>query len=194
MLRLREAELRAQVVADTARLTQVAARLRTIESEGHMPTDEVVIKQVAPLRVAELTAIAASYSPEHISPASQPLYPELMARLAHAGVPIVGAPTSYYEDAPDGDGAVVVHATAPVAVEPDDKHDFDIVDLPGYPIAATIVHHGSMDDVVPTGQALARWIDANGYRALGYGREVYLDCPPDVAKWVTELQVPVEVG
>jgi DNA-binding transcriptional MerR regulator len=190
MLRLRQAELQAQVDVDTARLTQVAARLRTIETEGSMISDEVVVKQTPPVRVAELTAVAAGYGPEHIGPAIQPLYPELMARLERAGVPIVGPPTAYYEDAEDG--AITVHATTPVAVEPDDKYDFAIVDLPAVEQAATILHHGDMANVVPTGQALARWIDANGYRSVGYGREVYLDCPPDLEKWVTELQVPVE--
>ncbi len=191
MLRLRRAELQSRIVTDTARLTQVEVRLRMIESEGRMPADDVVVKEVAPIRVAELTTVVASYSPEHISPASRPLYPELMNRLARAGVDIVGAPISYYEDAPGDDEAVVVHATAPVAVEPDDKYDFAIVDLPGI-LAATIVHHGAMDNVVPTGQALARWVDAHGYREVGYAREDYLDCPPDMDKWVTELQSPVE--
>jgi DNA-binding transcriptional MerR regulator len=192
MLRLRRAQLQAQIVTDTAKLTQVEARLQTIESEGHMPVDEVVIKEVPPTRVAELTAISASYAPEHIGPASQPLYTELMSRLAHAGVAIVGAPISYYEDA--ADGAILVHATAPVAVQPDDKYDFAIVDLPGIPAAATMLHHGSMDNVVPTGQALEKWIEVNGYRSTGYAREVYLDCPPDQSKWVTELQAPVAAG
>jgi DNA-binding transcriptional MerR regulator len=189
MLKLRRAQLQSQIVIDTARLTQVEARLRTIEREGQMPADEVVVKQVSPVRVAELKAVATSYAPEHIGPAIQPLYPELMARLAHAGVAIVGAPIAYYEDA--ADGAVVVHATAPVNVEPDDKYDFEITDLPELTTAATIVHHGSMDNVLPTGQALSQWVEANGYRSTGYAREVYLDCPPELEKWVTELQAPV---
>ena len=45
---------------------------------------------------------------------------------------------------------------------------FAIVDLPAVDSAATMIHHGSMDDVLVTGQALARWIDANGYRSAGY--------------------------
>ncbi|HEX5401495.1 MAG TPA: MerR family transcriptional regulator [Pseudonocardiaceae bacterium] len=191
MLKLRRAQLQAQIVTDTARLTQVEARLRTIEREGQMSVDEVIIKQVPAVRVAELTAVAASYAPEHIGPASQPLYQELMARLAHAGVTIVGAPISYYEDA--ADGAVLVHASAPVAADADAKYDFQIVDLPGIDTAAAILHHGSMDNVVPTGQELSMWVDTNGYRSTGYAREVYLDCPPDMANWVTELQAPVEL-
>jgi hypothetical protein len=38
------------------------------------------------------------------------------------------------------------------------------VELLGIERAATIVHRGSMDDVLPTVQTLARRIDANGHR------------------------------
>ena len=31
----------------------------------------------------------------------------------------------------------------------------------------------------------------NGYRSTGYPREVYLECPDDEDKWVTELQEPL---
>ena len=58
--------------------------------------------------------------------------------------------------------------------------------------AATIIHNGSMDDVMPTVQALARWIDTNGYRSEGLNREVYLDAERPRDTWVTELQVPME--
>jgi effector-binding domain-containing protein len=68
---------------------------------------------------------------------------------------------------------------------------FAIVDLPAVERAAVIIHHGSMDDVMPTGQALARWIDANGYRSAGYSREVTLEWSPDPEQWVTELQQPI---
>ncbi len=50
------------------------------------------------------------------------------------------------------------------------------------------------DDVTsggPTAQVLAAWIDANGYRADGYAREINLECPENRDDWVTELQVPV---
>ena len=48
-----------------------------------------------------------------------------------------------------------------------------------------------MANVIATIQILARWIDANGYRSTGYPREVYLECPDDEDKWVTELQEPL---
>jgi effector-binding domain-containing protein len=69
--------------------------------------------------------------------------------------------------------------------------DFEVVDLPEIEQAATIVHRGSMDDVMQTIQTLARWIDAHGYRSAGYNRELYIEVGPDRSTWVTELQEPI---
>jgi effector-binding domain-containing protein len=66
-----------------------------------------------------------------------------------------------------------------------------VVDPPGYR-AAAVIHHGSMDNVLPMGQALARWIDRNGYRSAGYLRELTLEHSHDRDQWVTELQAPIE--
>jgi DNA-binding transcriptional MerR regulator len=190
MLRLRQAELHAQLATDSARLAQVEARLQLIEKEGAMPADDVQVKRIPAVRVAELTATAASFEPESISPVIQPLYDELCGRLDRAGLTPTGPAIAYYTDAPDGDG-VLVHATLPVDAGPGGHHDVTVVDLPEIEQAATIVHRGPMDDVMPTIQTLARWIDANGYRSAGYNRELYVDCGEDSRTWVTELQEPI---
>jgi DNA-binding transcriptional MerR regulator/effector-binding domain-containing protein len=195
MLRLRRAQLAGQVATDNARLVRVEARLRMIESEGHMDTGDVVLKTVPAIRVAELSAVAASYDGPDITVALSPLYPELMARMQTAGVPMTGAPIAYYVPAPDeGVEAITVHAAFPVATEPSPDHGFAVLDLPPIENAATLLHHGPMADADATMQVLARWIDDNGYRTVGpgYAREVYLDCPPDgQEKWITEMQLPV---
>lgn len=190
MLRLRRAELQSQIVTDTARLAQVEARLQIIETEGAMPADDVQIKRIPGVRVAELTGTAASFEPGSISPVIQPLYDDLCGRLDRAGLTPTGSAIAYYEDSPDGDG-VLVHATLPVNADPGGDHDFSILDLPEIEQAATIVHRGSMDDVMPTIQTLARWIDANGYRSAGYNRELYIECGEDRDTWATELQEPI---
>jgi DNA-binding transcriptional MerR regulator len=196
MLRMRRAQLAAQLDADAARLTGVEARLRMIETEGQMSTEDVVLKQVAAARVAELAAVAASYEGEDIGPVIQPLYPELMRRLEMAGVRPTGAPIAYYVDEPaeaPGDGQPVrVHAAVEVAAQTGTDHDFDVLDLPGIASAATIVHRGSMDEAMRSMQILARWIDDNGYRPVGYAREVCLEFDPDnPANWVHEFQLEV---
>ncbi|MFD4175030.1 MULTISPECIES: MerR family transcriptional regulator [Streptomyces] len=192
MLRLRRAELAEAVAAASARLTRVEARLRSIESEGHMPADDVVIKTVPAVRVAELTATAASYQPQDIGPVIGPLYERLFPLLEGAGLRPTGPGIACYEDAPEGGGAIVVHAgvtvSAPVGAVGDTE--VRVVELPPFE-AATIVHRGAMDDVLSTTHTLARWLDANGYRSTGYSREVNLECPPDQEGWVTELQEPV---
>ncbi|GII79768.1 MerR family transcriptional regulator [Sphaerisporangium rufum] len=194
MLRLRHAELRSRIETDAARLAHVEARLRSIEREGLMPTDDIQIKHIPAVRVAELSAVAADFEPGTIGPVISPLYDSLVDRLAAAGVTPVGPAIAYYDDAPGGEG-VVVHATLPVNAETGlSEHGYTVVDLPAIEEAATIVHRGSMDDVMPTVQTLARWIEAGGYRSAGYNRELYLEVGPDRNTWVTELQEPVVRG
>jgi effector-binding domain-containing protein len=74
----------------------------------------------------------------------------------------------------DGDG-ILGHATIPVDADPGEDHDFVIVDLPDIEQAATILHRGAMDDVMPTIQALARWIDTNEYRSASCKCELYIE-------------------
>src|SRR6476620_2335305 len=90
MLRLRQADLQNQIAADTARLTQVRARLDIIEREGAMPTEDVAIKRIPAVRVAELTGRAAGFEPGSINPVIGPLYDELCRLLDGAGVTPVG--------------------------------------------------------------------------------------------------------
>jgi DNA-binding transcriptional MerR regulator/predicted transcriptional regulator YdeE len=188
MLALRRADLQSAVAAGTQRLAQVEARLRAIELDGQLPTHEVVVKRLPAVRMAELVATAGSFHPDDIGPVIHPLCAELGHRLAAAQVTPAGRLTCYYETAPGADGAVIAHAAVPIAAEHGaDLNGLSITDLPAAD-HATLVHRGSMDLVLPAWQALARWIDANGYRPGNQSRELYLECPADATQWVTELQ------
>ncbi|SCG78086.1 MerR family transcriptional regulator [Micromonospora humi] len=199
MLRLRRAELAARMRQDTARLAQVDARLRMIESEGHMDTGDVVLKSIPAIRVAQLSGTAAGYDhPTSITENLSPLYPRLMELLERHRVAVTGAPIAWYEPAPvaPGDETIRVHAAVPVgSAEVPAAAGFEVVTLPPMEYAATALHHGPMSEAFRTGQKLATWIDDNGHRAVepGFAREVYLDCPDDLDRWVTEMQVPVRV-
>ncbi|MFF1413191.1 MerR family transcriptional regulator [Streptomyces sp. NPDC058289] len=196
MLRLRQAELESAMAAAAARLTQVETRLRIIENEGTMSSIDIVVKSLPPVRLAELSGVAPSYDGQDIGPVIGPLYAELLSRVEAAGVTLTDPGVAYYEDAGDASrpGAVRVHAgvAVPADVRAEDLGgDVRIVVLPAVERAATVVHRGSMDSVLPTAQALAQWIDANGERSSGYAREVSLSCPEDRDQWVTELQEPL---
>jgi len=191
MLALRRADLEIAVAADTRRLAQIEARLHAIELDGRLPTHEVVVKRLPAVRMAELVATAGSFHPDDIGPVIHPLCAELGHRLAAAQVTPAGRLTCYYETAPGSDEAVVAHAAVPIAAEHGaELNGLSITDLPAGE-HATLVHRGSMDQVLPAWQALARWIDANGYRPGSRSRELYLECPADPGQWVTELQEPI---
>jgi effector-binding domain-containing protein len=210
MLRLRRAELAARISTDTNRLGRVEARLNTIAKEGYLPRNEVVTKEIAPIRIAELAALADNYAAETLDRVIRPLQSALTSRMNAAGVEPDGPAMAWFDGQP-GAGyqarpgsrerwgarvarpeAVTVHAAFPVRAEPGTADDFAIAELPGAGPAATIIHYGPMDEVGTSFEALARWIDANGYTSTGLVREVYLDSPADAPEqWVTELQVPV---
>ncbi|QMU69602.1 MerR family transcriptional regulator [Streptacidiphilus sp. P02-A3a] len=203
MLRLRRAELADAVARSADRLARVERRLRTIESEGVMPTDEVVLKSLPATRVAVLSATAESFDPRHIGPVIQPLYRRLHAQLEAAGIAVAGPDIAWYEPVGDSDHqasgstTITLHAGASVSVDPSAAHtgstqNFAILDLPAVEQAATIVHRGSMDAVLPTIQTLARWIESSGRRAASLGREFYLESCGPQDSWVTEIQVPLE--
>ncbi|RSM53592.1 MerR family transcriptional regulator [Amycolatopsis sp. WAC 01376] len=188
MLRLRRAELEAAMEADEARLKAIEARLRSIESEGTMPSEDVVVKSLPAVRVAELTGTASGYVNEEIGPVVGRLYKELFGALG----PITpsGPLIAYYEDDADGE-RVLIHAAVTISAETDRTEGFSTVSLAEVESAATILHRGSMETMLSSYQVLAKWVDAHGYRASGPAREFYLECPEDGDKWVTELQQPI---
>jgi DNA-binding transcriptional MerR regulator len=189
MLRLRRAELEAQITGDTKRLARVEARLRAIQEEGQMITQEVTLKSVPAIRVAELQGTAGSWAPEDISPEIRSLFGELGERLSAAGVTPCGDPIAHYE--PRDDDSITVSAAVPVDLEPGEHDGFTVRDLPPIEQAATLLHYGAMNGVVPSYEALSLWAQENGLRTVGLSREVTLECPADEDSWVTELQMVV---
>jgi effector-binding domain-containing protein len=156
-----------------------------------MADTTITVKDVAKLHVAELRAISPSFHPVDVGPTISPLYPLLMERLGAAGVRPVGAAIAYYEDDPDG-GGVLVHAAIPISDDVRSIEGLEVVDLEPIAQAVCARHRGPMADIVPTVAAMLEWISEHGLRSVGYSREVYLECPPDLADWVTEIQYAVE--
>ncbi|MBE1493113.1 DNA-binding transcriptional MerR regulator [Amycolatopsis lexingtonensis] len=182
MLKLRRAELEASLAEGAARLARVEARLRTIDAP------DVVVKQLPAMRVVELTGTAAGFAPESIGPVVRPLCAELGRRLATADVTPAGRLTCYYEQRAEDE--VVVHAAIPASIGTGDLNGLTVADLPATR-AATLVHRGAIDGVLPSWQAVVRWTAEHGFASAGAQRELYLDCPEDPAGWVTELQEPI---
>ena len=151
---------------------------------------EVTTKRIAAMLVAQLSSPAAGFNPGDIGPVLTPLFPQLFERLAANGLTSCGAPLAYYLDAPDGEG-IIVHAAIAIEQAVDNPQGLTLVELPALDQAATIFHHGSMDECMASYDALVRWIGEQGLKTIGYSREISLHCPADHAQWVTELQFAV---
>ncbi|HLH99764.1 MAG TPA: MerR family transcriptional regulator [Acidimicrobiales bacterium] len=189
MLRLRQAELTSQIADSEHRLARVQARLRLIDTEDTMTTQEVTTKTVPAMTTVGLTGIAASATQEQIGPLITGLYPPLLEALGKAGVCPIGPSVAYYSPAPEeSQDAIRVQPTFPVGVEAVDG--LDTVRMPAAEVAS-LIHHGTMDGIDATYQALYTWAGEHGCRPTGYAREIYLEVPEDQADWVTEVQLEI---
>jgi DNA-binding transcriptional MerR regulator len=191
MLRLRRAELEAALAAAASGLAQVEARLRLIENEDSMPQEEVIIRQLPAIRLAELSGTAASFSPDDTGPLIGRLFDELCRRLGSAGIAPAGPRTVYFETPGEGEYEILVHVGLPVSPVVTGGQDFQVVSLPPVERAATIVHRGVVHGFLGTSQLLVRWVDAHGYRFDGHAREVTLSSSENPEECVAELQAPV---
>jgi DNA-binding transcriptional MerR regulator len=188
MLRLRRAELEQTVAEEQGRLRRVEAHLRAIEGSSVMKSQDVVIKETQPLRVAEARDVAAALDPEHIGPVFGRLAPSLAGQIQAAGA-TPGMMIGYYDE-PDEEGNVGVHVAFEIGDQPVAASDgVRIVALPVVEVAS-VVHRGDMESITPVYEGLVRWIEDSGFRLAGYSRELYHEVTADGAS-VTELQVPI---
>jgi DNA-binding transcriptional MerR regulator len=191
MLRLKRAEMQRQVDDDQARLARIEARLRQIEMEDNMPDYEVVLKNVEPQLVASVRGIVPQYS------AVGSLYGRLFGALGPAGVLSTGEmplTAAIYHDEGYKESDVDVEAVAMLKQAVPAMPGVQVYELP-WATMASLVHHGAYNRLSAAYEALGKWIEANGYRIAGPGRELYLYCGQPVRQddetYVTEIQFPV---
>lgn len=192
MLRLRQAEITQRLDEEKARLARVAARLQQIEQEGHMPTQEVVLKQIETQHVLSLREVIPV--PSDVARLMTEGFGAIMANQ----VEIIGPPAALFHDLEFKPTDMDVEVVFPVAasVKADLALDRDrklaVRDLPAIPHAACTLHAGDYALFEQTYAALSQWVGTSGYRLAGPIREVYLAAPTDPAGPVTEIQYPVE--
>ena len=175
MLRLKAAELEAQVAEGQTRLDRVRARLHMIEKEHQMPQQEVVFKsvpaqrylsfrEVTPNPTQQFKRMTAALEKQAFDWASNDRIVALYYGPGdESGIDMatgILAPDGFEQTVPlDGDGALTV------------------TELPAVERMACLLHKGSYGALCDSYQAFWRWIEANGYRIVDPCREVYLnDC------------------
>jgi effector-binding domain-containing protein len=188
ILRMKQSEIKQQVAEEQARLARVEQRLKQIEQEEAMPTQEVVIKKVPAHRIA---SVRDNVTVEGIGQ----LFGELFGYLGQLGMGPAGPPIGIYYDEEFRDEAIDAEIAAPVTGSVPEGGRIKVRELPGVDQVASIIHEGGYEDIGGTYGQLLKWIEANGYRIAGPIREVYVqgvEPGRDPADYVTEVQLPVE--
>ncbi len=194
MLMLKRAEVERRVADEQAKLARIAARLRQIEQE-HTLAYEVVIKRIEP----QWAAVVRGTIPDYIT--SEPifitLFEQLDAYLARHSVRQPGPRMALFYDLGTRDHDIDVRAGVilPAPIPSDDR--VEVYQLPAVKQMACVVHHGPYDEtLIQANTAILKWIDANGYRICSPTREIYLEYQVggDPARFVTEIQFPIEAG
>ncbi len=149
-----------------------------------MSDTEYVVKSLAAVRLAGRRATAQSQP--QIAEMVEPAFQELGQAVSAVGGSLE-VPIAQYEMGEESIDIILGYAHS-VPVE-----GAESIDLPGAEHAVCAVHLGSMDGIGSSWQALARWIEEQGWSMDGPGREHYVRAypPDDQSQWVTELQQPV---
>ncbi len=191
MLRLKSAEISHAVAEQQQMLSRVEARLRLIESEGTMPEQEVVLKELDPIHVLSIREVVDA--PTKIGD----LIGDGFAALMPAGVMPTAPCFALYHDPEFKPDEVDVEVAFPVGdevtVAPNTPggRAFQARTVPGGRAAVT-VHHGGYDTIDEAYGRIGSWIADNGLKFAGPPQEAYLTQPDDPAGPVTEIRFPVE--
>lgn len=188
ILRLKQVEIQQQVQQEQARLARVEWRLKQIEQEETMPTQEVVLKKVPPIEVVSVRDIVPTTG------ISQ-LFGEVFTYLGQHRVNPAGPTMGIYYDEEFREEAVDIEAAVPVSGAVPSGKRVKCRELPAVEEVACIIHEGTFDTLAGTYGQLMAWIEANGYRMAGPIREVYVQWAEpdgDPSTNVTEIQLPVE--
>jgi effector-binding domain-containing protein len=191
MLKLKQAEVQQQLVAEQARLARIEVRLRQIEQEQCMPTHEVVIKKIEPQLVAGVRDVIPDRS--MTTPVFNRLFDEVLGYVEQQGGKFAGPALDLWHDMEHCDRDIQVEAAVPIQERLPASDRVRVYELPAVETMASVIHQGSFDGFGEAYSAILQWIEANGYRIVGPNREIYLqyDRTGNPAEYVTEIQFPV---
>ena len=191
MLKLRQAEIRQRVEEEAERLERVEHWLREIEQENSMSKYDVVIKKIEPIKVASVRGVVPT------PPDQRSLWDELIAYLEKQKAHMIGPPMALYHDPDFKERDWDIEVCMPIIDDMAASKSVKVYNLPGSEKMACVVHNGPFSTIGEAYDALAKWIDQNGYHIVGPGRELNLRLPDKPGdqndpNTVNEIQFPVE--
>ena len=114
ILRLKQAELAAQVAETQERLARVEVRLKLIEEEGKMPDYEVILKDVAPLRVAIKHGLIPTF--DQTTPTLNRLFDDVWLYVDRQGATQTSPGLDLWYDMGEGESQRNIHVAAAIPI------------------------------------------------------------------------------
>lgn len=203
MLKLKRAEVEAQMKLEGQRLGRLEARIRQMNESQDSGAYDVIVRDIEPALAATYREVAAD--DDRIQQMFD-LVETYVARFdgARADRP----PFSIYYDEDYREKDVDAEVAVPLNYAIPETDSIRVRQLPRLSNVVCVVHVGEYSDIYLAYNSLLAWIEANGYRMVGPIREVYLRygadgldfglpstyLANDQNEYVTELQLSVTSG
>jgi DNA-binding transcriptional MerR regulator len=194
MFTLKKAQIEQTLHEEIARWRHIEARLQQIDA-SHQPAFDIVIKNVSAQRYLSLrevlpntdTALGIMREIIHAIPAR--VSNEMLGHFTT----VVHSET-LESDQLDIELGVVLDRTDDLTVTLPSERVMTVHILPAVALMATVVRVGGFENNCQSYGAIGLWVEDNGYRIAGPGREVLIQPPrtDNLDEMVTEIQFPVE--
>ncbi len=198
ILRSKQEELEGRVQAEQVRLAQVESRLKQIDTEGSVPSYEVVLKRLEAQMVASIRDVLPGYdtAPQHWEKSSR----EIEDYLKEKNIRLEGPWFTLYHDPEyterniDVEMAVGIESINPRRLADHERRRVTVRRLPAMETVASVLHTGDFDTISQAYAAVFEWVERNNYKVAGPVREIYLDelNSDGMACRMVEVQAPVE--
>jgi DNA-binding transcriptional MerR regulator len=196
MLKAQLVQAERDVQTAELRRIQILARLNNLKSEDNMPLYEVTLKPVDQLTVAAIREIVPTI--EQMPERCSEMFDTLERWTTSNGVPLGPSMTIYYNEGFTRENIdtecsfILPDPESTKAIILDDS--IEVRQMEAVPlVASTIVtddFYKKVEGLTPAYQAVARWIEENGYQIAGPPRELFYGSVKN-GDLTAEVQFPV---
>jgi DNA-binding transcriptional MerR regulator len=194
MLEVRRADAERALAEESARLRQIEARIARLDG-GEGDLDDVLIRAEPARRIVAVRDTVGSFveARQIIGELARTLPRQLPREMLGSLIGIAHS-IEFEPDAIDVELGFVLTGDPPAELSPVGSRPLRVRELPAVPCMAACVRVGLPEHAHLITEKIGRYVEHNGYRLAGPGREVFLRPPrPDrMEESVVEMQFPVE--
>ena len=195
MLALKKAQVEQTLLEEIARIKYIESRIEQIDRDGKLDNYDIVLKSIPSQRYLSMRQIFSDLTEVQLFGVE--MYKQLPAKVGRTNIQnimVVIHSESWEDDNLDMEIGFIVSDEV-------DKNHINVADaqmtlhqLPPMPSMLTLVRVGRPSLGHGNYSVLGDWVNANGYRFSGSGREVFFQFPfPDREhEAIAEIQFPVE--